>query len=75
MFHRALAILTVIGMAAFSGCCSTPDTFGPKPPKFKVCNGSRLLDELGWFYADVQDMIFGVDYYYYMDHEFSSGPY
>ena len=75
MFRRTLAVISVLGMVGFSGCCSAPESFGPTPPAFKLCNGSRLLDEVSWLYADLQDTIFGVDYYYDLNFEYGDGPY
>lgn len=74
MIMRACFLALAMSCLAVSGCCSC-DTVGIDPPVFKFCNGTRLVQECGWLYADIQDTFFGVDYYYDMDHEFIAGPY
>ena len=57
--------------------CTTSDSRrvidGPPPYTFE--NGDRLAYEFGWFYADTQDTIFGVDYNYWLESRFGGGPY
>ena len=75
MILRACILVAVLSCSFLSGCCSC-SSVGRDAPEFKVCNSGRLIQELGWFYADVQDTFFGVDYYYDMDHQFDDvGPY
>jgi hypothetical protein len=77
MVSRAIALVGVLalilGLGLFTGCGCGP--FGAAPPRFKVCNGARLIHEFQWLYADIQDLIFGVDYYADMNSEFGPGPY
>ena len=73
MFLRALAVITLLATLGLSGCgCPA---YGPEPPAFKLCNGSRLIDEFAWFYADIQDTIFGIDYYADLNAEYGASPY
>lgn len=73
MFLRAIAVITLLVTFGLCGCkCPA---FGPEPPTFKVCNGARLMDEVAWFYADIQDTLFGVDYYADMNMEYGKTPY
>jgi hypothetical protein len=73
MTVRAIFAALVVACGLLSGCCTRSGAGTPPPLRF--CNGQRLAAEFGWFYADLQDTIFGVDYYYYMDHEFDANPY
>ena len=78
MISRAIALVGVLalslGLMLCSGCAGCGH-FGPEPPAFKLCNGSRLMDEFAWFYADVQDLVFGVNYYTDINREFGGSPY
>ena len=62
----------------FTVGCSTSE-YGrdiDSPPEFKVQNMGRLGHELAWFYADVQDLVFGVDYYDDLENRWGKGsPY
>jgi len=75
MLLRFITAALICCAPLVSGCSSCPSGTGRPAPAFKFCNGQRLLTELGWFYADIQDTIFGVDYYYDMDYEFDGSPY
>jgi hypothetical protein len=75
---RAFLFVAFVGLSLLSGC-STPggacnDEQDPAPT-FKFRNVPRLLTEVGWFYASVQDMLFGVNYYCHIEHEFPSHVY
>ena len=74
MIMRACFLAMALSCLFVSGCCSC-GSVGIDPPMVKFCNGTRLAQEMGWFYADFQDIFFGVDYYYDIDHEFTAGPY
>ena len=74
MIVRACFLAFALSCSLIGGCCVC-DTVGIDPPGLKFCNLTRLGQEIGWLYADVQDTVFGVDYYYDIDHEFDSGPY
>ncbi len=74
MLPRTLAVALLFTCMIFAGCCRC-DSVGRTPPAFKFCNIGRIVDEAGWFYADVQDTFFGVDYYKDMHDQFDSGPY
>jgi hypothetical protein len=74
MTLRATALLGLFSLP-FLGGCHECETFGNPAPHFKYCNISRLGQECAWFYADVQDTFFGVDYYRDMEAEFGGGPY
>ena len=73
MTVRAIFAALVVACSLTSGCCTRSGS--GSPPPVRVCNIQKVLSELGWLYADIQDTMFGVDYYYYMDHEFDSAPY
>lgn len=73
MTVRAIFAALIVCCALTSGCCTRSGA--ATPPPVRVCNLQRIVSEAGWFYADLQDTLFGVDYYYYMDHEFDSNPY
>jgi hypothetical protein len=73
MVLRTIALLTVLGVLFLGGC--NCQTYGPEPPRFKVCNLPRVADECAWFYADVQDLFFGVDYYQDMNKTFGGTLY
>ena len=74
MFLRAFAVISVLSLGLLNGC-HCPESFGPEPPTFKVCHGPRILDEFAWFYADVNDVVFGIDYYVDLNEEFGPSPY
>ena len=73
MTVRAIFAALVVACSLTSGCCTRSGS--ATAPPIRLCNMQRIVNEVGWFYADVQDTLFGVDYYYYMDHEFPSDPY
>ncbi len=73
MILRAIFVALVLSCCFIPGCCTRSGS--AKPPPFRLCNIARLYDEVAWFYTDVQDTFFGVDYYYYIDHEFDATPY
>ena len=73
MTVRAIFAALVVACGLMSGCCTRSGS--AIPPPVRLCNMQRVINELGWFYADVQDTVLGVDYYYYMDHEFATDPY
>ena len=73
MTVRAIFAALVVACGLTSGCCTRSGSGGP--PIVRVCNLQKIVSEVGWLYADIQDTLFGVDYYYHMDHEFPSEPY
>lgn len=77
MSFRILAAFAVCALACFAGCASPGhyDGTGRCPPDFKFENGHRLVKEVGWFYADFQDVVFGVDYNQDMEDCYGRGPY
>ncbi len=74
MISRVCLVAVLLAGSFLAGCGSCR-CVGLEPPRFKVCNGGRIVDEFRWLYADIQDTIFGVDYNYDMDHEFDTDPY
>lgn len=73
---RAIAALALLTLSCLAGCSShCLKHVGRTPPAFKVCNGSRLSNEVQWFYADIQDVVFGVEYYQDMEDLYGAGPY
>jgi hypothetical protein len=77
MILRKLALLGLVCLPLAAGC-SSPGSCNDEQhpaPAFKLRNGNRLVTELGWFYADLQDVIFGVNYYCDMEHEFPTRIY
>ena len=76
MFLRAICVAAIACLPLLSGC-SGVGLAKPidAPPAFKFKNFERLTDEFAWFYADAQDMFFGVDYYEHMESRFGSCPY
>lgn len=77
MYLRLFAALALCSMPLLGGCASTGsnDGTGHSPPEFKMHNGKRIMKECGWFYASIQDTLFGVNYYADMEKEFGGGPY
>lgn len=77
MSFRFMFASAVCALAFASGCVSPPryDGTGRSPPELKCENGPRLAKEMGWFYADVQDVIFGVDYDQDTEDRYGRGPY
>ena len=77
MLLRATLIAGFCCLLSLVGCSTSE--YNPevdKPPKFKVQNLGRIGHELAWFYADVQDVIFGVDYYNDLENQFGNrSPY
>ena len=63
-----------VGHAGCS-CRELRPLYGAAPPDFSCCYGSRLISELRWLHADVNDMVFGIDYYQDMNSEFGSSTY
>jgi hypothetical protein len=49
------------------------DAYGPPKPRLGYLR--RLTDEVQWFYADLQDVVFGIDYYCELEHKYGNGPY
>ncbi len=77
MFLRLITVTALCGLPFVNGC-STPsgyDGTGPAPPKFKMHNAKRLVKETAWFYADLQDTLFGVDHYADLENQYGAGPY
>lgn len=71
MFLRASFLVGICCLLSLVGCST--GKYGKeidRAPKFKVHNVGRLGHELAWFYADVQDVFFGVDYYDDMEGRF-----
>lgn len=78
MSARLKAALALCAVALVGGGCAASNEYdgtGRNPPRFKFENGTRLVKEVGWFYADIQDTIFGVDYNQDMENEFGYNPY
>src|SRR4029453_13860837 len=75
MLLRFITAALICCVPLVSGCATCADGIGRPAPALKFCKGSRLITELGWFYADVQDTIFGVDYYADMDRLYDGDPY
>ena len=73
MIVRAIFAALVIACGLTSGCCTRSGA--ASAPPFRICNLQKMGSQLAWLYADIQDTLLGVDYYYYMDHEFPSDPY
>ena len=70
------SVVLACGFLFSSGCGHTCDMdIGQPPPPFKFCNFQRLAVELGWFYADLQDVVFGVTYYEHSENKFPSVVY
>jgi len=77
MIHRLKAAALLCALVVVGGCASSGkyDGTGRCPPKFKVENGRRLAKEVGWFYADFQDFLMGVDYHQDIEDSHGRGPY
>jgi len=74
MVLRALAVLGVLLCVSFSGCCSG-DLYVSPPPPVKLCYGTRLAQECLWYYADMNDLVFGINYYNHMESKFQTEVY
>lgn len=59
----------------FLGGCSTYQGTIDDPPPVRGDYGPQIADEFTWWYADFQDLLFGLDYYHYMEDRWGSGPY
>ena len=75
MLFRALLGFSLVIMTMASGCSHCAKYVGHKAPPFTLCHGARLANELGWFYADINDTLFGVNYYPSQNLEFGDSPY
>jgi hypothetical protein len=76
MLLRATFILSLLGLVLFSGCATCKENKALEaPPPWKFENFQRLGVEFSWFYADIQDMIFGVDYFCHIQNKFQLQPY
>ncbi|MBI4601522.1 MAG: hypothetical protein HY721_06115 [Planctomycetes bacterium] len=77
MLPRFLAALAIVCLIFFAGCqgCGESKNIGRPAPAFKVCNGPRLLTEAGWLYAEVQDVLFGVEHYEHIERQWGASPY
>lgn len=75
MSLRFLAAASVVCLSFICGCHNCEKQVGRPAPAFKFCNPHRLIVETGWLYADLQDVIFGVEYYQDMEDLYSPGPY
>lgn len=75
MLLRAFALLGLVVLPFSSGCntCHSNQVYGPPKPRAGYLD--RLGDEFQWFYADVQDVIFGIDYNCEMERKYGAGPY
>ena len=74
MFSRVITTFLVACVLTLAGCCGC-DSVGQPAPTFKFCTGARIVQEFAWLYADVQDVIFGVDYNQDIQDEFDTNPY
>ena len=77
MTLRKLALLGLVWLPLAAGCGAPgPCVDEQHPaPAFKLRNGQRIMTELGWFYADIQDILFGVTYYCDMEHKYPTRVY
>jgi len=76
MFHlRLIALLAFFYLAVVSGCSKSDIRTGPAPPPVSFCHFQRLGKEIRWFYADLNDMFFGIDYYPELEERYGRGPY
>ena len=77
MLLRAIALSGFLCLPFLSGCLNTchvnQDAYGPPRPRLGYL--LRLTDEVQWFYADLQDVFFGIDYYCELEHKYGAGPY
>ena len=76
MFLRVFLLLGLICLPFLSGCNTchvNRDAYGPPKPRLGYLD--RLTDEFEWFYADVQDVVFGIDSYCEVEHKYGAGPY
>jgi hypothetical protein len=78
MYSRLFAAVALSCLPFLGGCFSLQsgyDGTGRSPPRIRPYNGTRIAKECLWFYAAIQDTIFGIDYYVDMEEEFSGSPY
>ena len=76
MLVRSALLAGLLCLPFLSGCSTNATPCGiDDPPPFKFDNFNRLGVECAWFYADVQDVIFGVDYDAHIESRFPSNPY
>jgi len=76
MFFRATLLASLLCLPFLGGCSTCEvNTRLQDPPGFQFKNPGRLVDEIAWFYADIQDMIFGIDYYCEIERKYGGGPY
>lgn len=77
MSVRLKFAVLIAGMIVVGGC-TAPGKYngtGRPSPTLKCENGPRLAKELGWFYADVQDFVFGVDHHQDLEDRHGLSPY
>jgi hypothetical protein len=57
--------------------CSSSEFKGriDDPPPVRSDYGPQLAKEFTWWYADFQDLLFGLDYYEYLEKRWGEGPY
>lgn len=75
MLLRAITGLSLLCLTWVSGCSHCEPYIGHPAPDFTLCHGARLATEFGWLYADINDMLFGIDYYPGLNSRFGDGPY
>jgi len=77
MFLRAVLAMSLLSLTLFTGCSTchvNKEIQAPPPLRFE--NVGRLADEIAWFYADIEDLIFGIDYFCHVEHRFANtNPY
>ena len=76
MLLRAALLASLLCLPLLGGCSTNgSERRVGAPPPYKFKNFQRLSDECAWLYADTQDVIFGVDYYDYIESELPTYPY
>ena len=77
MFYlRLIALLALVSCLPMAqGCQNCGVKTGPAAPPPSFCYFQRFGTEMGWLFADVNDLLFGINYYPYMESKYGAGPY
>jgi len=76
LYLRLIALLALIScLPMLEGCHSCGVKSGASAPPASFCHFQRFGTEIGWLYANVNDLLFGINYYPHIERKYGTGPY
>lgn len=76
LYLRLIALLALIScFSMLQGCQAGGTRAGAAAPPSSLCHSQRLGTEMGWLFANVNDVLFGINYYPHFERKYGTGPY